>query len=1486
MSDPIVKIQQQAQQAKTKIKTWRTQQSKAVETEAEKMRCEQTDVASDIEKQSQRTLEEIRKQETKAKRAKEIPGITIAKPEAGLAKEVEKTRKEAIQKTIKGKEELKEAKKEALEEIATTAEESLIDIDKQEKLAVTEFKEFAADNVQLDYINPETGENEWTDKDTFKDLSEDDQKLIVKVGIKQFNEIKAKEQEEFKSENVELDYVNPNTNEHEWMDKEAYDAITDKEAKEILNTKGIDAYNDYMKENQEAQQQAVYDSYSEYPAVQAAIDAGGYGVLDLSDLTPEKQFAQYQVWGMIPEEATFAGVSSTGDITYNTLPEGDNVQIDYEDEYVNEEWYNSLEKDNQKELNEIGHKAYMKKHYVELNYINPTTGEKELVDREWYYSLTTNQMAQVSTNGTQAYFKEHYVTLNYVNPTTGEKEIVDKEWYESLPTDTTEDRLRRQYLSDNGVEAWQKKYYVQLGSTEEYITREFYDNIGVETVDGIERQSYLKNNGLTAYYDKYYVKLEKTDELIPRVSYTDKEGNFITGYDDMSTEYQDILQSQGADGLRTHQETLQTEFETNNIQVGTGDNAGWIPRKSYTDTDGNKVTGYDDLSKDDQQLIMSLGVVQYGQAKDQEVEDYFNSLCPEAKNWIAEHSRESFTRYLERMEKAKSDRAFYIAKQIGIIDKNAEYVGEDENGSFTYYIPAPSAKTAKVIDLKNIDYDNNLTIQDYYNIALTASKDPRYQIMEEAPLPWIESKPSLQFSLLRYADSLPKEQKDILMALATKIHQEQDIEAISTIFPPAEILRPEVTFESYWNSPGGKTGWAIGIAQIGLGMAGPALGAIGKAAGIIGKVATVAGRIVKLASTITFPIVTAVEWEDMTDTQRRVAVALNIGMVGALYGKTAFKGIKALSSKISTKLFSRSTKIIGQLSKAVKAGNVTAIKTAAIKLEKLGTSIMKKDPVQGRVLQEQARFFSRFADDIIAQAKVTPKGTAKLINKLGARVAKAIKTGEAGGMEPIRPEVKKVAKEWVKRGTITKGAAEVGMSEVDFAGFIKARVANPKLTPLEYLISKVSVKPAGKTTFDVFDRALMELDFAKIAKRGKLAITKLAKIAKVKAADAKVIADASKIAKVNVVKVANWSKVKQNWIKEMQRVANKQLGLNQLTSGLTKSELTAIKAIKEKALEAILKTVEVANPNLYITNANRMLTVLLDNNMVTVAMAYSTTNVIKALERTNTITQAKVLKVLSPDIRSAVIVSIDKAVASSVRTKAIANVETLAQDAVKTYAQTIAKASTKAQAETQILTQSQVKVITSAATEAATKALTEGATLVETKAVTKIVVDELVKTITVPATKTIVKTKINEIIDVVIKQISKIKPHSKPGKFFKLPKIKLPDGTEHQMTEEEFASAVGWKQGIMYIMIYKPYKQNNITFTRKSIAGISYMEGARSAYESIRKLKDGKLPAKVKIDLGIMDVIIETKKAGRGKPKLKFKRDVEQISSKGISTTK
>jgi len=95
------------------------------------------------------------------------------------------------------------------------------------------------------------------------------------------------------------------------------------------------------------------------------------------------------------------------------------------------------------------------------------------------------------------------------------------------------------------------------------------------------------------------------------------------------------------------------------------------------------------------------------------------------------------------------------------------------------------------------------------------------------------------------------------------------------------------------------------------------------------------------------------------------------------------------------------------------------------------------------------------------------------------------------------------------------------------------------------------------------------------------------------------------------------------------------------------------------------------------------------------------------------------------------------------------------------------------------------------------------------------------------------------------------------------------------LTKKELAGAVAWKQGLFFKLIYPPYGLHNIINSRKQFAGVKTVKGIRSAYETIIRI-GGKLPATIKRDMGIMDIKIITPKAGKGKPRITFRRDIEQ----------
>jgi len=175
--------------------------------------------------------------------------------------------------------------------------------------------------------------------------------------------------------------------------------------------------------------------------------------------------------------------------------------------------------------------------------------------------------------------------------------------------------------------------------------------------------------------------------------------------------------------------------------------------------------------------------------------------------------------------------------------------------------------------------------------------------------------------------------------------------------------------------------------------------------------------------------------------------------------------------------------------------------------------------------------------------------------------------------------------------------------------------------------------------------------------------------------------------------------------------------------------------------------------------------------------------------------------------------------------------------------------------------------ITSELIKEANKLSAEGKTASDIKQALELKVKPLTRTITQTKVRTLVETKIDTIIDTAIKYRNKIRLHVRGGsrKF-------------SELTATEKAGSVCWKQGFIYILIYPPYGQANVIYSRKPFPGIPLYKGARSAYKSIIR-KGGKLPPEISRDMGIMDIHIKTTKGKE--PKLTFERDIKQRTKLG-----
>jgi len=117
MADALEQLRNQARQARADVQDWRRQQLNKLNADAERIRREATESASDVEKEAQEQIEVYRRAGKGAGRSAEIGIKKSSKPYTEAAKEIEAERAGIIKKVITSKEKLSEAKKQAEAEI-------------------------------------------------------------------------------------------------------------------------------------------------------------------------------------------------------------------------------------------------------------------------------------------------------------------------------------------------------------------------------------------------------------------------------------------------------------------------------------------------------------------------------------------------------------------------------------------------------------------------------------------------------------------------------------------------------------------------------------------------------------------------------------------------------------------------------------------------------------------------------------------------------------------------------------------------------------------------------------------------------------------------------------------------------------------------------------------------------------------------------------------------------------------------------------------------------------------------------------------------------------------------------------------------------------------------------------------------------------------------------------------------------------------------
>jgi len=123
-------------------------------------------------------------------------------------------------------------------------------------------------------------------------------------------------------------------------------------------------------------------------------------------------------------------------------------------------------------------------------------------------------------------------------------------------------------------------------------------------------------------------------------------------------------------------------------------------------------------------------------------------------------------------------------------------------------------------------------------------------------------------------------------------------------------------------------------------------------------------------------------------------------------------------------------------------------------------------------------------------------------------------------------------------------------------------------------------------------------------------------------------------------------------------------------------------------------------------------------------------------------------------------------------------------------------------------------------------------------------------------------------------EIPPVMPPKRPPPIVPKPKVK----SFENLTKEQRAASIAWKQGWAYHLIPPPYTSEHVLHSSKPFPGVRIHDGPKSAFKSLVRIKGPILPEKILWDLGIMDITFEKGKAGQ-QPTMKYVPDVKQATT-------
>jgi hypothetical protein len=351
-----------------------------------------------------------------------------------------------------------------------------------------------------------------------------------------------------------------------------------------------------------------------------------------------------------------------------------------------------------------------------------------------------------------------------------------------------------------------------------------------------------------------------------------------------------------------------------------------------------------------------------------------------------------------RQDDVKQDRALnslkFAENKDGSydFDKLASYARTHQNSQQTF-------KDAGFEDSDKLNQD----IKKYNDVSLKLDeKEYIRRYFMDNDLKGIERIPKIAAITIQPFQTIPltgnKEDKQIILnynkARSAFIKEHgigQEIASIElthaeSVFPPARALRPDVELKDISGLE-----WGIGVAQV-------ALFAIPGVGGGIGKIAgSTAGRLtgagMGVAAGGVFTCDTVKNWNNMSSTEQKIAVAMDILIIGGgVAGAAGRPNLSPLTGKAKDVITSNINKIaserggsvkikptLKEVSKALSDGDIQALRRAGEKLQQQGRALDSKViESKGKLLVDKAAEIVR-----ISEKRLTAKQSSDLTERLG-----------------------------------------------------------------------------------------------------------------------------------------------------------------------------------------------------------------------------------------------------------------------------------------------------------------------------------------------------------------------------------------------------------------------------------------------------------------------------------------------------------------------